>query len=261
MTDNRTHALYRFYGGDGALLYVGITNNPSNRFTQHAHDKPWWHAVCRIEIETHPTREEVLEAERLAIQAEKPLHNKVHNRGHLPTPQVAPTAEATSTYPLTDQWTIVSRSSGFTKTSPLYLYWEVSGDPMSDDFYSDEISAEQLFVRWLQKYGRDGTAEIYWSLDPICETAPFQRHAWLSRDFLTHFYWPTHAETGEAINFNRLPVVDKLWTPERGDKGGFIQQATGWKPSALQADFDVKQMLAAAGLASWFEWKMSEAIA
>jgi hypothetical protein len=36
------------------------------------------------------------------------------------------------------------------------------------------------------------------------------------------------------MNWFMLPVVDKLWNSERFDKGGFIQEATGWKPSILQ---------------------------
>jgi len=31
-----------------------------------------------------------------------------------------------------------------------------------------------------------------------------------------------------------LPVQDKLWRPGQAGKGGFIQEATGWKPAILQ---------------------------
>ena len=47
-------------------------------------------------------------------------------------------------------------------------------------------------------------------------------------------YWPVDAETGDELDWLALPVVDKLWNSKRGDKGGFIQEATGWKPSILQ---------------------------
>lgn len=73
------HALYRFYGHDGALLYVGITNNPSNRWKAHSKEKPWWLDVTTVTLERHPDRESVLEAERTAIITEKPLFNVVHN--------------------------------------------------------------------------------------------------------------------------------------------------------------------------------------
>ncbi|OIP26010.1 MAG: hypothetical protein AUK00_05490 [Dehalococcoidia bacterium CG2_30_46_9] len=53
-------------------------------------------------------------------------------------------------------------------------------------------------------------------------------------DFLTHFTWPIHSVTGERLNWLTLPVVDKLWNPKRANKGGFIQEVTGWKPAILQ---------------------------
>ena len=40
--------------------------------------------------------------------------------------------------------------------------------------------------------------------------------------------------TGEELNWLTLPVVDKLWNRKRADKGGFIQEATGWKPAIFQ---------------------------
>ena len=53
-------------------------------------------------------------------------------------------------------------------------------------------------------------------------------------EFLVHFTWPVNSVSGERLSWLDLPLVDKLWNSQRGDKGGFIQQATGWKPSILQ---------------------------
>lgn len=53
---SRKHALYRFYADDGALLYVGITLNPTGRWNDHRHDKPWWTDVADIKLETYPDR-------------------------------------------------------------------------------------------------------------------------------------------------------------------------------------------------------------
>lgn len=75
MTTTHHHALYRFYSATGQLLYVGITNNPGNRFTQHQQDKPWWHDVAGISVERFDTREEALAAETRAIAVEHPLYN------------------------------------------------------------------------------------------------------------------------------------------------------------------------------------------
>lgn len=74
------HALYRFYSDSGQLLYVGITNNPGARFSQHQADKPWWHDVAGISVEKHETRQDALAAEARAIEVERPLHNKVRPR-------------------------------------------------------------------------------------------------------------------------------------------------------------------------------------
>lgn len=69
------HTLYRFYGFDGALLYVGITQNPSRRFEKHKGEKSWWSEISRIELEQHPTRDALATAEREAIKTEKPHYN------------------------------------------------------------------------------------------------------------------------------------------------------------------------------------------
>jgi predicted GIY-YIG superfamily endonuclease len=79
MTNTSTHALYRFFDISGQLLYAGITMNPSRRWAKHRDEKPWWHDVANITIETHPGRKAVLTAERHAIQTERPLYNVNHN--------------------------------------------------------------------------------------------------------------------------------------------------------------------------------------
>ena len=53
-------------------------------------------------------------------------------------------------------------------------------------------------------------------------------------DFLTVFTWPIDSATGARLNWLSLPVVDKFWNAEAARKGGFIQEATGWKPGILQ---------------------------
>lgn len=77
--------LYRFFDADDVLLYVGIAGNPGRRFNEHNKDKDWWSQVARSTMEHHPDRHAALEAERLAIIAERPLHNVVHNTGQPPT--------------------------------------------------------------------------------------------------------------------------------------------------------------------------------
>lgn len=78
MIATRPHALYRFFDATGALLYVGITNNPARRFMQHGVDREWWHEVETIRMQRFDDRESVLAAEREAIKAERPRYNILH---------------------------------------------------------------------------------------------------------------------------------------------------------------------------------------
>jgi predicted GIY-YIG superfamily endonuclease len=67
--------LYRMFDRTGNLLYVGITNNPIERWRTHAQRKEWWHSVIRIEVEDYPSQRTALAAEVVAIRTESPLHN------------------------------------------------------------------------------------------------------------------------------------------------------------------------------------------
>ncbi len=143
-----------------------------------------------------------------------------------------------------NRWTVVARRSGYTREDfPLWWYWEADCDPISDEHTPDQISAYELFqewVRYLQK--RDitvsGLVTISWSVlgDGIGDAAPAFGEYGADNPirFDTSFEPLTSRADGSPINWNRLPVADKLWRPSRGDKGGFIQEATGWKPSVLQ---------------------------
>jgi predicted GIY-YIG superfamily endonuclease len=82
MTDERPHALYRFYNAAGELLYIGITGNLGQRWDQHNAGKPWWAEVASSTVEHFDSRTAVLAAEKAAIAAERPKYNVVHNNGH-----------------------------------------------------------------------------------------------------------------------------------------------------------------------------------
>jgi hypothetical protein len=88
------HALYRFFDAAGALLYVGITNNPSRRFTQHGVSREWWHEVETIRMQRFPDREAVLAAEKAAIQSESPRYNIKHAGGAPGTTELPSTTRA-----------------------------------------------------------------------------------------------------------------------------------------------------------------------
>lgn len=90
----------------------------------------------------------------------------------------------------------------------------------------------------------DGLIPIHWFVESPghakIERMPFQysipplRMSGPLDDFLTFYSWPVNARSGDPLNWLTLPVVDKAWNSKRAGKGGFIQEATGWKPAILQ---------------------------
>jgi hypothetical protein len=141
-------------------------------------------------------------------------------------------------------WRVRSLGSDYEWEGVLVVYWEVSLDPISDDYPPREIDTRELFCIWEkrvhEKY-RNGLIPIHWFVEyreqGKFEYMPFQfKHFpnYPREDFLTFFAWPINSETGEPLNWLTLPVVGKLWNSRRADKGGFIQQTTGWKPAILQ---------------------------
>lgn len=170
-------------------------------------------------------------------------------------------------YPSTARWTFASKRSGYERTVQLALFWEPDGSAMSDDYAPDGADAQELWRMWVDRYGdkyHQDRADlyapwhvpVYWYVTSVggggtFEAAPHQAlppdYA-PSGDFLADFTHPVHAATGEPVNWLRLPVLDRGWNAKQADKGGFIQEATGWKPSPLQPVMDVRQVARAAGV-------------
>ena len=158
-----------------------------------------------------------------------------------------------TTYGPKVRWRYRSRRNDFAKVGPLALVWELEGDPISDDYLPEETSAHELWGLWIRRVLEGGHyhpefgapwVQIYWGVEGeeegTFESAPHQRPPFDGDNFLTHYTHPVEAETGERANWLRLPVLDKLWRPGRGDKGGFTQEASGFKPHALQPAVDLK---------------------
>lgn len=68
--------LYRFYDANCDLLYVGVTGRPDERFTAHRRNARWWNEIAFLDTEMLPSMYEALRAEREAIHAESPIHNR-----------------------------------------------------------------------------------------------------------------------------------------------------------------------------------------
>ncbi|WP_204104698.1 MULTISPECIES: hypothetical protein [Spirulina sp. CCY15215] len=129
------------------------------------------------------------------------------------------------------------------RTADLSAHWEVAEDVITDNYTPDEISAKDLLTIWSQQVEQtypNGLISISWYVVGSgfkTEFFPFAfdpQNDERRKDFLHHYTWPIDARTRKEINWLELPVRDKLWNTEKSDKGGFIQEATSWKPSILQ---------------------------
>ena len=249
MTTRQT--LYRFYDANDVLLYVGISMTPWERFRQHRQEKSWWDDIVTIRKEEHDSRPAVMEAEKCAIEAEKPLYNIQHNRKSFvdwdgktrkgkgkwraSTPEDAPV------------YTVTSRT-GRVHFGEFRLVYEVDLDPISDDYYWDDVDPKQLFREWFKKVDRKhggkyrgGIVPIYWFVEGpgVFEFAQREQHGLISpRDGFLSYYGKPVTPSGRVVEVHDLPVIRKRWDAGQADKGGFLPVATGWEPHPMQADVD-----------------------
>lgn len=68
--------VYRCFAAGGRLLYIGCTGRYAARMAAHAAKARWWAEVADITREAYPSLTAARAAERLAIEAEKPEHNR-----------------------------------------------------------------------------------------------------------------------------------------------------------------------------------------
>jgi len=85
--------LYRHFDAKGDLLYVGMSLHVWSRQWKHFQEAEWANTIYQIVIEPFASREELIEAEALAIKTEYPRHNKTHNDRTLRRALVAPAGE------------------------------------------------------------------------------------------------------------------------------------------------------------------------
>lgn len=79
MSNETPTSLYRHFGADGSLLYVGISLSWPARTRAHSRHSVWFAQVAKVEIEQFSSRQEALNAEREAIGRERPRFNVIHN--------------------------------------------------------------------------------------------------------------------------------------------------------------------------------------
>ena len=79
--------VYRLYDEADTLLYIGSTGNFGKRLGEHRHQRPEMMArYVRGEVERYDDRAAALKAERIAIHAERPPFNVMHNDDSPETP-------------------------------------------------------------------------------------------------------------------------------------------------------------------------------
>lgn len=73
-------ALYRIWGDEDLLLYIGISKDFGDRWKKHAKTQPWWDEMRRLTAdEWFESRPEAENAEAAAIRVERPRYNVTHN--------------------------------------------------------------------------------------------------------------------------------------------------------------------------------------
>lgn len=177
-------------------------------------------------------------------------------------------------------WEWRSRSTGVLRRGPLYLHWKADGDEVGHACDPAEIDAASVWALWLDKLAATdrldtiagpGWVRLYWfarglrvgsfpTVSPdvagdmlttpeMVDTFNTERFLMAKHQaFLDHFTWPVEAATGMPVNWLRLPVPDKYWNTDRVSSGGFVQEATGWKPAPLQPFIHIPTMAQSAGL-------------
>lgn len=76
------YRLYRFFGHDGALLYIGVTGRAAwRRLIEHVADKPWADEMAGWEVDPRVwySEADVLAVEKQTIHDECPRYNTAHN--------------------------------------------------------------------------------------------------------------------------------------------------------------------------------------
>ena len=69
--------LYRLWA-DEVLLYVGVTGDVHRRLAQHRRRQPWGTEVTHVSAQRFAYLDLALEAERVAVLTESPVHNVRH---------------------------------------------------------------------------------------------------------------------------------------------------------------------------------------
>ena len=139
-------------------------------------------------------------------------------------------------------WQSIANPSYYFEGMPVLIY-ELNYETMCDDFDCNEVTAHDMFAIWANRLKKDdryknGLVDIHWFATipgaAKFERVPFQYDHLAEIRSYPERHWLT-AYDSDPINWLKCRIKDKRWrAPQNGESYGFIQDATGWKPSALQ---------------------------
>lgn len=78
------YTVYTCRDREGAILYIGYTNNYPSRMYSHCYQSPWFGKVHRVEREDFPQMGAALDHERAMIERHTPPHNIRFTRNAAP---------------------------------------------------------------------------------------------------------------------------------------------------------------------------------
>jgi predicted GIY-YIG superfamily endonuclease len=232
--------LYRMYGKDGRLLYVGISKSALARFAQHAAEKSWIVDVVRLDIETvYCSREEILEREKEAIIEEQPQHNKIHTSALSEGPKQPSGCEydwtlewALSHPQLVELWTAVTKAA---------IAWVLKMEEVACDEYGDcdrEVSRNALmFLPYLiSKLDMcDGCRDFNTTEKWVSAMhAPFRARGGV------HQYWCPSCNqqwiVGYGEDYKKQPaaLMSKQWLDDRVTFRNTQKVKNTWRASSLR---------------------------
>ena len=223
--------LYRIYGHDESLLYIGISGNPGRRFKEHQDNQPWWSETAGARFQHFETRAEAERAEPLAIRSEFPKYNKVHNGSHAcQSSKLASELEpGMFTY---------RRRDGSQVVSPLWLRPELLLEPYVDEWCPSSGQSQLSF--WVNSVKRSYPEEyeadavpILWLVMPAAEFPPYQKLDWTQKTFLSHYTRP----------YDSTGFVDWFSLEVRNDRRPEFAQQLGWEPSAMQPTCPLRSII------------------
>lgn len=75
------HYVYNLCNSEGRPIYVGYTNNPRRRMSEHRKSKPWFGEVVTVELKRFTSKASALREEAMAIQFGEGLKNVALHSG------------------------------------------------------------------------------------------------------------------------------------------------------------------------------------